>query len=43
MRKPDPASFKPDPASFNLSIANQLLEEILDAYSKNVDVKSLPK
>jgi intracellular multiplication protein IcmB len=27
----------------NLSIADQLLEEILDAYSKNVDVKSLPK
>ncbi len=27
----------------NLSIADQLLEEILDAYSKNTDVKSLPK
>lgn len=27
----------------NLSIADQLLEEILDAYSKNPDVKSLPK
>ena len=26
-----------------LSIADQLLEEILDAYSKNPDVKSLPK
>lgn len=26
----------------NLSIADQLLEEILDAYSKNPDVKSLP-
>jgi len=27
----------------NLSIADQLMEEILEAYSKNVDVKSLPK
>lgn len=27
----------------NLSIADQLLDEILDAYSKNPDVKSLPK
>jgi intracellular multiplication protein IcmB len=27
----------------NLSIADQLLEEILDAYSRNTDVKSLPK
>lgn len=27
----------------NLSIADQLLEEILEAYSKNMDVKSLPK
>lgn len=27
----------------NLSIADQLMEEILDAYSKNIDVKSLPK
>lgn len=27
----------------NLSIADQLMEEILDAYSKNPDVKSLPK
>ena len=27
----------------NLSIADQLLEEILDAYSRNPDVKSLPK
>ncbi|MBX3708599.1 MAG: type IV secretion protein IcmB [Gammaproteobacteria bacterium] len=27
----------------NLSIADQLLEEILEAYSKNPDVKSLPK
>lgn len=27
----------------NLSIADQLLEEILDAYSKNPEVKSLPK
>ncbi len=27
----------------NLSIADQLLDEILDAYSRNPDVKSLPK
>jgi len=27
----------------NLSVADQLMEEILDAYSKNPDVKSLPK
>lgn len=27
----------------NLSIADQLLDEILDAYSKNTDVKSLPR
>jgi intracellular multiplication protein IcmB len=27
----------------NLSIADQLLQEILDAYSRNPDVKSLPK
>jgi intracellular multiplication protein IcmB len=27
----------------NLSIADQLLEEILDAYAKNPDVKSLQK
>lgn len=27
----------------NLSIADQLMDEILDAYSKNPDVKSLPK
>lgn len=27
----------------NLSIADQLMEEILEAYSKNPDVKSLPK
>lgn len=29
--------------SSNLSIVDQLLEEILDAYSKNPDAKSLPK
>lgn len=27
----------------NLSVADQLMEEILEAYSKNIDVKSLPK